>query len=83
MLHSVFVHVDFQALLQPAGPTLVPVRLVHRTAPLISRLADVGPVPPNAPLEETRAAVAGVHPIVLAGAAVPAHFAGDVQNATC
>lgn len=31
---TIFVHVDFQALLQPAGPALVPVRLVHWAAPL-------------------------------------------------
>lgn len=31
---TVFIHVDLQALLQPAGPALVPVRLVHRAASL-------------------------------------------------
>lgn len=50
---------------------------------LVPRFAHVGPVPPDAPLEKPRAAIAGVHPVVLPGAAVPAHFAGDVQNATC
>lgn len=137
---TVFVHVDFQALLQPAGPALVPVRLVHRAAPLqgrgtsgrakpsqaepgqagpslqhprqrqwrpprgspvspgagsgcrvsrgrcaaylVPRFAHIGPIPPDAPLEKPRAPIAGVHPVVLPGAAVPAHFAGDVQNAT-
>lgn len=31
---TVFVHVDLQALLQPAGSALVPVRLVHRASSL-------------------------------------------------
>lgn len=39
---TVFVHVDLQALLQPAGPALVPVRLVHRAASL-QRSQAVGP----------------------------------------
>lgn len=34
---TVFVHVDLQALLQPAGPALIPVRLVHRAASLQHR----------------------------------------------
>lgn len=31
---TIFVHVDLQALLQPAGSALVPVRLVHRASSL-------------------------------------------------
>lgn len=45
---------------------------------LVSRLADIGPIPSDAPLEEPRTTIAGVDPVVLAGAAVTTHFAGDV-----
>lgn len=45
---------------------------------LISRFANIGPIPPDAPLEKSRAPIAGVNPIVLPGAAVPTHFARDV-----
>lgn len=61
--HTVFVHVDFQALLQPAGPALVPVRLVHRTAPLQQTQravgmggAQPGPRPPSFPFLRGREA---------------------------
>lgn len=47
-------------------------------ANLRARLAHVGSVSANAPLKEARTAVAGVDPVVLAGAAVPAHFARNV-----
>jgi hypothetical protein len=45
---------------------------------LVSRLADIGPIPSNAPLEESGAAVASVDPVVLPGAAVTTHFARDI-----
>lgn len=45
---------------------------------LVSRLADIGPIPSDAPLEESRAAVASVDPVVLPGAAVTTHFARDI-----
>lgn len=45
---------------------------------LVSRLADVGPIPSDAPLEEPGAAIASVDPVVLSGAAVTTHFAGDI-----
>lgn len=45
---------------------------------LVSRLADIGPIPSDAPLEESRAAVASVDAVVLPGAAVTTHFARDI-----
>lgn len=48
---------------------------------LIARFADVRPIPPDAALEKPGAAVASVDAVVLPGAAVAAHFAGDVQDA--
>lgn len=45
---------------------------------LVSRFADVRPIPSDTPFEKPRAAVAGVDPVVFARAAVAAHFTGDI-----
>lgn len=45
---------------------------------LVSRLADIGPIPSDAPLEESRAAIAGIDPVVLPGASVTTHFARNI-----
>lgn len=45
---------------------------------LVSRFADIRPIPPDAPFEKPRAAVAGVHPVVFPRAAVATHFTGDI-----
>lgn len=80
---TVFIHLNLDALLEPARPALVAVCLVDGAGPPSAVLADVGSIPPDASLEESTAAVAGVDPIVLTGATVPTHLAGDVQDATC
>lgn len=45
---------------------------------LVSRFADIRPIPSDTPFEKTRAAVAGVDPVVFPGAAVTTHFTGDI-----
>ena len=54
---TISVHGRLEALFEPAGPALVPVRLVDGAAALVValRLARVDPVPVDAPLEEPRA----------------------------
>lgn len=55
---TVLVHTGVKTLLEPTGPTLVPVRLVDRTlaVQLALRLARVDAVPMDAALEEAGAA---------------------------
>lgn len=45
---------------------------------LVSRFADIRPIPPDTPFEKPRAAVAGVDPVVFPRAAVATHFTGDI-----
>lgn len=45
---------------------------------LVSRFADIRPIPSDAPFEKTRAAVAGVDPVVFPRAAVATHFTGNI-----
>lgn len=45
---------------------------------LVSRFADIRPVPADTPFEKPRAAVARVDPVVFPRAAVAAHFTGDI-----
>lgn len=45
---------------------------------LVSRFADVGPIPSDTPFEKPRAAVAGVDPVVFPRAAVATNFTGDI-----
>lgn len=45
---------------------------------LVSRFADVRPIPSDTPFEKPRAAVAGVDPVVFPRAAVATHFTGDI-----
>jgi len=78
VLHCILVHSDLKALPQPASPTLVPVRLVHHTESLLLRLAHILPGSPNAPLEESGAAITGVDAVMLAGAVISADFAGHM-----
>lgn len=55
MLLTILIHVRVEALGEPAGAALVPVRLVHGTATLhlATRFAGVHSVPMDRPLEET------------------------------
>lgn len=45
---------------------------------LVSRFADVRPIPSDTPFEKPRAAIAGVDPVVFPRAAVATHFTGDI-----
>lgn len=45
---------------------------------LVSRFADIRPIPSDTPFEKPRAAVAGVDPVVFPRAAVATHFTGDI-----
>ena len=78
VLDGVLVHADLGAPLEPAGPALVPVGLVHQAGTLGLGLAHVLPVPPDGSLEEAGAPVASENPVVFPRAVVSANFAGDV-----
>lgn len=60
MLITIFVHVDFQTLLQPTRPALVSVRLVHRAASLKQSAGGQRPPGPVACGREAGAAGTGV-----------------------
>lgn len=45
---------------------------------LVSRFADIRPIPSDTAFEKPRAAVAGVDPVVFPRAAVATHFTGDI-----
>lgn len=83
VLHCILVHADIKALAQTAGTTLIPMCLIHNAKSLFLGLAHILPGAPNAPLEESRTAIAGIDPVMLAGTVIPANLARHmVQNAT-
>ena len=69
--HNLLDHSCSQALLEPAELTPVPPSFVHRTA--LVRQTDVFSILLYSSLEEPLAALAGPHPVVLAGCIVTTH----------
>lgn len=81
---TIFVHADIDTLGEPAGAALVPVRLVNHAGAGAARLARVPSVSAHGPLEESRAAVAGEHTVVLTRGVVATHGAWHVvEDTTC
>ena len=77
-------HTDFEALLQPAVLTLVPVVLVDGTVSVPP--AGVSEVPPHRALKEAFASLAGELTVMLPTGLVPAHHAvhvGDLVPGKC
>ena len=68
--HHLLHHPNHQTLLEPTELTSVPPSFVHRTA-LVCQ-TDIFSVLLDSPLEESLAALAGSHPVVLAGGVVTA-----------
>lgn len=84
MLHRVLVHAHLEALSQTTGTALITMRLIHLALAVGTGLAGVLAVAADGALKESRAAVAGVDPVVFPGAVVAAHFAWRVvQDAAC
>lgn len=71
-------HADFEALLQPAVLTLVPVVLVDGTVSIPP--AGVSQVPPHRALEEALASLAGELAVMLPAGLVPAHHTVHVGD---
>ena len=73
VLDGIFFHASLEAFLQSAVPALVPLVLVHGAAP--GEPAAVGVFLPDAPPEESLAAVAGGGPVVFPRGAVTTYSA--------
>ena len=80
---TVFIHAHFEALLQPAGATLVSVNLVHgAVAFAVGCPTRVVSWSADTPLEKSTAAIACVDPVVLTRRAISADFTWNVQKSS-
>ena len=79
-LHGLLAHAHPEALLEPTVLTLVPVVLINLTVTVGP--AGVAEIAADAALEETLAALAGEHAVMLSTGLVPAHHAVHLQPRT-